>query len=126
MMMDARPGRRAIGVLLKQVTKGARGGCDFRARGDFLPGTCGGGRGQRGLRGEGGRRTPSCFVIPANAGTQSVRRLIPPWVPAFAGMTMVGVEASALTSPPDDVRTDSVSSRSGRRTEERQGGKEGE
>ena len=30
------------------------------------------------------------FVIPAKAGTQSVRRLTPHWVPAFAGMTMVG------------------------------------
>src|SRR3546814_14364502 len=71
----------------------------------------GGGGGQRGLRGEGGRRTPSCFVIPANAGTQSVRRLIPHWVPAFAGMTMVGVAASALHSQADGVRQASVGSR---------------
>ena len=32
----------------------------------------------------------SYIVIPAKAGTQSVRRLIPDWVPAFAGMTNVG------------------------------------
>lgn len=29
----------------------------------------------------------SIFVIPAKAGTQSVRRLAHHWVPAFAGMT---------------------------------------
>src|SRR3546814_1647633 len=29
------------------------------------------------------------FVIPAKAGNQSGRRLIPNWVPAFAGMTRV-------------------------------------
>src|SRR3546814_9620505 len=84
------------------------GGWTFLSR---LVGGVGGG-GVRGLRGEGGRRTPSCFVIPANAGTQSVRRLIPHWVPAFAGMTMVGVEASALHSQADGVRQASVRSRS--------------
>src|SRR3546814_12047182 len=34
------------------------------------------------------------------------------WVPAFAGMTMVGVEASALHSQADGVRQASVRSRS--------------
>src|SRR3546814_13474921 len=43
------------------------------------------------------------FVIPANAGTQSARRLAHPWVPAFAGMTK-GISGSlrpqaSLTCP---------------------------
>ena len=36
-----------------------------------------------------GKRTPPLpyFVIPAKAGTRSVRKLTHPWVSAFAGMT---------------------------------------
>ena len=39
------------------------------------------------------------FVIPAKAGTQSVRRLTPHWVPAFAGMTKVRDETVAHLPP---------------------------
>ena len=38
------------------------------------------------------------LVIPAKARTQSVRRLTPLWVPAFAGMTKVERAASDLNS----------------------------
>ena len=37
------------------------------------------------------------FVIPAKAGTQSVRQLAHPWVPAFAGMTK-GKSAASFRS----------------------------
>ena len=33
---------------------------------------------------------PPSLVVPAKAGTRSLHRLIPLWVPAFAGMTRVG------------------------------------
>jgi hypothetical protein len=34
---------------------------------------------------------PNTLVIPAKAGTQGGRGVNSPWVPAFAGMTKVGV-----------------------------------
>ena len=40
---------------------------------------------------------PSPFVIPAKAGTQRMRRLIPHRVPAYAGMTRVGDGAPHVT-----------------------------
>src|SRR3546814_11808158 len=40
------------------------------------------------------------LVIPANAGTQSVHRRTPHWVPAFARMTMVGLGWSGLIQSP--------------------------
>src|SRR3546814_15764272 len=37
-----------------------------------------------------GSRHSSTLVIPAKAGIQSMRRLTPRWIPAFAGMTGLG------------------------------------
>src|SRR3546814_2109274 len=37
-----------------------------------------------------GSRHSSTLVIPAKAGIQSMRRLNPRWIPAFAGMTGLG------------------------------------
>jgi hypothetical protein len=43
------------------------------------------------------------FVIPAKAGTQSVRRLTPHWIPAFARMT--DIEGTSASRPETDAGT---------------------
>ena len=64
----AAQGRRVLGI---QIRTGGDGAWDDQC----LPAT------------DCGRPASPDFVIPAKAGTQSVRRLTPLWVPAFAGMT---------------------------------------
>ncbi|SBV32670.1 protein of unknown function [uncultured Sphingopyxis sp.] len=48
------------------------------------------------------------FVIPAKAGTQSMRRLTPDWVPAFAGMTNDWVCPLPTPKPPSAARKKSL------------------